>query len=825
MFSSEQWLANSGANFYNGVATQSLRFNDNDSAYLTRTPSSAGNRLKWTWSGWFKRTAITASHTTMFMAGSNGSNDSQIYWTGTKFRILNSTSNSTNTLKDSVAEYRDTSAWYNFTSVWDTAQSDADDRVRQYVNGKRITDFGSNTKPSQNATSHINNNVAHRLGAITNNSSYFDGYMAEVNFLDGYAIDETDGYLDELGEVKNGVWIAKEYTGSYGTNGFRLQFNQNGVGTASTSTIGADTSGNTNHWTSSGIVASDCAMPDSPENNFATLNPMDNKGQTLSEGNLKFYNNASSHISARGNFGMVSGKWYFECSMSSIAGGDQQQFGVARQNVTAPASGATSDAFIMYWSGGNPGNNYIYNNGSNSGNTSLATAVGDVLKCSYDADTGKLWLGKNTDYYTIGGAIDGSANPATGTNPTMTLSETEPLVAWVHSYSNAGTYNICNFGQDSSFAGNKTAQGNTDANGIGDFYYAPPSGFLALCTSNLPEPTIGANSDTQADDHFYTVLYTGNATARSITGLDFQPDLTWIKARSATTQHTLVDSIRGTGNWLESNATAAEQTGGAPDAFNSDGFDLTTWGQVNGSGVTFVSWNWKANGGTTSSNTSGTITSTVQANTDAGFSIVSYTGNGTTGSTIGHGLNQTPELQIIARRDSTNYWMVTHKDVTAGSIMHLYSTLAAYGTSNAISLGTTVWTEAGGGGYSNVSGGTYVAYNFHSVEGYSKIGSYTANNSTDGPFVYCGFRPAFVITKGADYAVDWFMFDAQRDVDNVVREVVYSNSSAAEASGDSVDFLSNGFKVRNSGAGGLNYTGTYIFIAFAETPFKYANAR
>jgi hypothetical protein len=234
-----------------------------------------------------------------------------------------------------------------------------------------------------------------------------------------------------------------------------------------------------------------------------------------------------------------------------------------------------------------------------------------------------------------------------------------------------------NFGQDSTFGGNETATTNADANGIGAFHHAPPTGFLSLCTSNLPEPTIGANSDTQADDHFNTVLYNGTNGTNNVSGVNFQPDFVWIKRRNDSGAfHAIHDSSRPTYAYLRTSGTNAENTNSGSDwfrSFDSDGFTVVhtstssgTTGQWNQSGGTFVAWNWKANGGTTSSNSDGSITSTVQANTDAGFSIVTYTGRAGQTDTIGHGLGGVvPDMYIVKRREAfgTPNWAVYHKDV------------------------------------------------------------------------------------------------------------------------------------------------------------------
>ena len=326
----------------------------------------------------------------------------------------------------------------------------------------------------------------------------------------------------------------------------------------------------------------------------------------------------------------------------------------------------------------------------------------------------------------------------------------------------------------------------------------------------------------KGSSYFNSVLYTGNGVGgTNITGVGFQPDLVWIKRRSATEFHVWNDAVRGVPKNIYSNSTNAEDSGSLMSAIISDGFTVQTDGSVNFNGSTYVAWNWLANNTSGSTNTSGSITSTVAANTTAGFSIVKYTGTGAN-ATVGHGLGVAPSMIIVKRRDSTANWFVYHASIGNNGYVMLNLTDAkdqpnstvwnnTSPTSSLFSLGTSSGP--------NASGGTYIAYCFAEVKGFSKFGSYTGNGSTDGTFVYTGFKPAFVLLKSSSAAYNWHMFDSKRNTYNVVTADLLPNASNAEDNGNNViDFLSNGFKLRIASAG-WNDANTYIYMAFAENPF------
>ena len=349
-----------------------------------------------------------------------------------------------------------------------------------------------------------------------------------------------------------------------------------------------------------------------------------------------------------------------------------------------------------------------------------------------------------------------------------------------------------------------------------------------LSTANLPDPVIDPAQGSSPEDYFNTVLYTGTGSTGNQVTSGFATDFIWLKDRGDADVHQLIDIVRGGNKLLQSNQTDAEYTLTSA-SFNSTGVELLTGsGNINGSGDSFVSWNWKANGSGVS-NTDGSITSTVSANTESGFSIVTYTGNGSANQSVGHGLSQTPELVIFKNRSSAANWGVTGSLLGLDKRLYLNTTDFSETNTGYHPLDTATVINVSGvnnWGNSNASGANFVAYAFHSVEGFSKFGSYTGNGSSDGPFVYTGFRPAFVMVKRTNSTGNWQIYDTARDSFNYAGLSLAPNGSAAESDGgEDLDILSNGFKARDT-AGARNANGgSYIYMAFAENPFKYSNAR
>lgn len=800
---------------------RSLRFNSADTAYLNRTPASAGNRKTLTISIWFKRSSIGVL-SKMISAGSASSAFTSLEIpTDNTFKFLYFDGSSVTWYIQTTQVFRDPSAFAHLLIALDTPQATASNRLKMYINGAQVTALSS-SYPSQNADSHFNAATAHQIGnGVYNSTEPFSGYLADIRLIDGQALDPTS-----FGETDSatGVWVPKAYTGTYGTNGFWLKLDDNS-GTTST-TLGKDSSGNSNNWTPNNFsvtagVGND-SLVDSPTNygtdtgaggevrgNYCTLNPLSGLTTgTLSNGNLDLVGSTSTDSMRHSTIGIPSGKWYAEVNVTVASSSATMGFAVYGQSAVGTVNGTPSRGY--------------FHTGQKYSNGTLATygnsfTNGDVIGIAVDVGAGKIWFSKN-------GVWQASGDPAAGTNAAYTdLSTTETWFLTVQTGS-LGTAPSCswNFGQR-------------------PFAYPAPSGFKALCTTNLPTPAIGASASTLASKNMNVVTYTGNGSTQSITGVGFQPDLVWVKRRDAgTSDHVLQDVVRGflTSTKLSSSATTAENgTGGnATDpqwgyvsAVASDGFTANvgsgTGDQVNRSTYTYAAWNWKA-GGTAVTNTAGSISSQVSANTTAGISVVTYTGNGSAGATVGHGLGAVPKLTFTKNRGVSADW-VAHSMITGSYQYGFLNTTAAF-TADATTAPTSSVVSRGSASTVNASGNTYVMYCFAEVAGFSKFGSYTGNGSADGPFVYCGFRPRYFLLKRVDAgsSANWEVYDTARDSYNqAVERLAPSLSDAASTTFALGDILSNGVKIRQTDQTWNASGGTYIFAAFAEAPFNFSRAR
>jgi hypothetical protein len=797
---------------------RSLRFNSADTAYLTRTPASSGNRKTWTWSGWVKRSKLGTNYTNLFGVSNSGSNAG--------FNVLTFGSNGvadtlgfqqwTSTYRTTTQVFRDVGGWLHIVCALDTTQATGADRVKLYVNGSQITVFSTSTDPTQNSDLVINNNVLHSLGRDIIQSVNFDGYMTEVYFIDGQAL--TPSSFGQT-NTSTGVWEPKAYSGTYGTNGFYLKFADNS-GTTST-TLGKDSSGNGNNWTPNNFSvtagAGNDSLVDVPTSygtdtgvggevrgNYCTWNSIGqytlvNGTVTRSNGNLESTDGGSTYgLASFGTIAVTTGKWYWEVTLSS-AGGTYASTGVVDLN--SPLGSNIQTGILYAQNTGNKSSGYQVFSGSGTTAYGATYTAGDIIGVALNLDAGTITFYKNGVSQGVAySGISGNYTPAVGDGQNST------------SY----TWTL-NCGQR-------------------PFAYTAPSGHKALCTQNLPTPTIGATSTTQANDYFNAVLYTGNGGTQTVSGVGFQPDFVWAKGRSVAYSNRLYDVIRGATNSLVSNNTDGEATLTTQlTAFASDGFTLGSDVGLNQSSATYVAWNWKANGAG-SSNTAGTITSTVSANTTSGFSIVTWTGNGVSNATVGHGLGVTPAMIILKDRDvngSNANWFIWHQSLAANR--NLFFTTG--GVSDITALGgggigtsptSSVFTLANGSSNNqNVNENTdrFVAYCFAAVAGYSAFGSYTGNGSADGPFVFTNHRPAFLLVKRTDTTSNWTIFDFQREGYNVDNDPLYPNLSDAEGTTDLTDLLSNGFKLRSIDASVNASGGTYIYMSLASNPFKYSLAR
>lgn len=822
--------------FYSYSVSNSMRL-DGSSAYLSKSNfGSATDTAKRTFSTWIKTSNVEtpASYNHIIGAGSS-SIDGFGFGTSEKLQWLQGGS----VTKDGNRIIRDPGAWYHVFTTWNAT----DNEIYIYVNGE--LDYSS-TGSISGLSKLGNTGHTTYIGRRSNVATYIHGYLADTVFLDG-----TIGSISDFGETKDGVWVPKNISAAgltFGDNGFYLDY-------ADSSDLGKDVSGKGNHFTSNSLGAQD-QVPDSPTRNYCTLTPhvSDYISQiTFAEGGLKCLN-STVHKSIWSTFPITSGKWYWE---GLSAGGNRFTIGLSDARNTSYTQSASTNNIVGY----TPSSGYAYGdavglyagtlrkNGSTVA-SSLGYATNDKMGIAFDADAGKVWFHRNGTWFN-GSGTDSTTLDSSNHDTTVTTGE---IYIPVWSIETPTTW-VVNFGQDGSFA-TGTGGGNTDENGEGDFFYSVPSGFLALNSANFDDPAIGPNSTTRSDENFNTVLYTGNATARSITGVGFQADLLWFKNRANTQHNHLFDSVRGNDKVLYSNLTNTEDTTTHLTSFDSDGFTISTNTSVNGNTHGIVTWCWKGGGASNTFNIDGTgyssasdaslsggdITPTgASINTAAGFGIIAYTGDGTSGArTIKHGLSSAPELIFIKDRDSNsnnNQWQAS-SSVVGDDYAYLSTTAQFTGaalmkptsgdaTTIDIGLGVTATT--------NESGDDFIMYLFHSVEGYSKVGTYNGNVNAypNGQFVYTGFRPALVVVKASGTTGHWVVTDNKRASaynGDTARQYWSQNvAETAYSSSRNVELFANGFMVHGASASDLsnkiNENSDYVYLAIAEAPFKYANAR
>ena len=627
--------------------------------------------------------------------------------------------------------FRDTSAWYMITVAVDTTNATASDRVKIYVNGVQVTSFSTATQPALNQNGYWNSTQFHGIGTFNSSIQFFNGYLAEINFIDGQVFEPSSfGETDAL----TGRWKAKAYSGTYGTNGYYLKFADNSGTTATT--LGKDSSSNANNWTPNNLSVTsgpgNDSLLDSPTNygsgtatvgNFCTWNALIN-GDSSDNGNLDVTNDT-----ARGNHELMKYDAYWEVT--------------------------------------------------STGGTCLAGIVSTTATSTITVGSSKTFGFKLSEagIFEYANITDGSS---------FTSQATATTLPFPYASTGASITASINCGQR-AFAGTL------------------PAGYKPICTTSFDNPTIQKPSK-----YMDALAYTGTGASNSISSFGFSPDLVWIKNRGATTSHAIYDTVRLATKQISSDTTGDEATSSTGlTSFNSNGFTLGASTLVNTSGTQYVAWAWD----------------------DApicGVDVISYTGNGAN-RTISHALGVAPKMLIVKARTTAGAdqgWPVWHTSIANTTYMTLNTTSAtATGadywnstspTSSVFSLGNNVAV--------NANNDTYIAYAFAGVEGFSKFGSYIGNASADGAFAWCGFRPSFIMIKSSTAADAWLIYDNKRNTFNVASTNLVPNTNAADATISGIDFLSNGFKLRTITTT-PNAAQTYIFAAFAESPFKYARAR
>ena len=885
---------------------RSLRFNDDDTAYLNRTPSSAGNRKTFTWSSWIKLSST--DDMAIFSVGTGVTDRTFINTNSSRIFVFNEVGDSINLNLQTTAVLRDFSAWYHLVVAVDSTQATASNRVKIYLNNTQLTDFDTATYFAQDSNTFVNNNQVHRIGnAAWSNSNLFNGYMAEINFIDGQQL--TPSSFGETDAI-TGQWNPINTSGlTFGTNGFYLNFSDNSGTTATT--LGKDSSGNGNNFTPNNFSVSAGAgndsLEDTPTNNFCTLNPLSNgTGAIPNNGNLDFSTTAGATGTMTTTIPLKSGKWY--CETTITFGSNNGAIGIRHVDETR-ANHTLGQANFDYAYRGD-GQKFNSNSTTSYGDT---YTTNDVIGIKLDLDNGTIEFFKNNSSQgTAFSSIAGTYVFAIGDNHT------------------SSAFNgSMNFGQRA-------------------FTYTPPAGFKAVNTANLPTPVI-----LRPNKHFGTINFSGNGnnnrTVTDANSVDFTPDFAWFKERTGNNWHGLVNSVIGSTQVIWTNSTDAEGTAtNGVESFTENGMIVGDFAAINDSGEDYFAHFWNAgdtdgktykvvvvsdsgnkyrfrnsaddatfaqsavtldlaeggtyvfdwsdstaqahpirfsttadgthgggseyttgvvkddsaykttitvaasaptlyyycqshsgmggqvntNSTTGSSNFDGSIQTTVKANPAAGFSIVSYSGNGMAGATIGHGLGVKPEARIVIRRNyqGKRIFGLDFGSGKDGHYIELSSAVAEQNNNNAFNSAnpTSSTVVLGDSNATNNSGGTHIAYVFADVAGFSKSDFYVGNGSNDGTFVYTGFKPAFLLIKDTQ-GTDWWQLQNIKSFEgNPTNKIIFPNVNNSEFTGSGgdveKDILSNGFKLRGTSNGANKNNNYYYYLAFAESPFKNSRA-
>ena len=912
---------------------------DGSSAYLSRTPASASNRILWTQSVWVKRCYLdafggAAAIRYQFLLNTNNSpNDGSYFYASDTFEWLHSGSQ----LRETDQSLRDVAAWYHLVWTFDSNQASEPNRSKLWINGAEVTDYNKEADIDEDETMEINNTILHAIGRNEwDDNNYFNGYMADYILIDGAALT-----ADSFGETNSttGQWVPIDPSGlTFGTNGFWLDFSDSSAlgtdvsrvttSTAMTSSMwGRDTgdftfsgddiassasdkviwgpsfsgdfevtmdvvaqgsfipgfviladdmssnyltsSGRTawywkgdgtdpgiysnnggttvrrqatsdddldgvtlkitrtsgtfkwykdgslyftdtsvthtgpvkfviqttgggnavdvnnitfvlgygNNWSTSGLAAAD-QVTDSPTNNVSTLNPLGmTTSMVLSEGNLVATPSSTNYRWVASTIGIPpTGKWVFEAVRTAGSTGAYIGIGDA-----VAASGVDVGTGVWYCVNVDTGNIEKRTGGSN---TTVQTGSGDlgssVIRVEYNADDDEI------QFFDDGSSMYDAATA--GLSP-----ENDNLFFLLGPYATYSNAITATFNED-------------------DFAGTPTSGFKGLSTSNLSSPTIA-----DPTKYFEAVLYTGSGSEKAITSLEFSPDFVWLKNRETTDDHNLIDTVRGATKEINADTEVAETTvAEGLKSFDSNGFTLGTDLEYNTDTETYVSWNWLES-------------------VTAGFDIVGWTGDGETSKTLSHNLGVVPDVMMVKNRSAANDWRNFHSQMASDPETDHMVLATALGIADD-GYGASSWNDTmptssvfyvGDSGSVNTDTENYIAYLWANVEGFSKFGSYIGNGSGDGPFVWCGLRPSFVMTKRTNAAGDWKIWDNKRTTYNVITTSLAANTTAADNTGSaqSIAFLSNGFKIKGTDTETNGDGSLYIFMAFAETPFKTANAR
>ena len=583
--------------YFGATIANACRFNDDDSAQLSRTPAGAGDSRRMTISGWVKPGNVVGPQILLAARRGVGLNGFYVEFqdsNASRLAVFDRDGSGTNLSKISTASFRDPSAWYHVVAAIDTGQGTADDRCKVWINGTRITSWGTNINyPINEDLAWMNTTAIHYIGPRNDAGPYSDGYMAETIFVDGQALGP-----ENFGETHpiTGQWVPKTYTGSYGTNGFRLDY-------ADAADLGNDVSGNANDFTASGLAAND-QVPDTPTNNYPTLNPIDEfravsgDGGTLADGNLAYASHATLGGGYASTFAVDSGKWYAEFELTGSSS-TRAVIGALRAS-TDREDWADDTVYYRAQDGA-----VLQNNSTQS--TQATYGVSDVVGVVIDADVGTIEFLKN--------GVSQVTQAITGSGP-------------IHFF----------VGDDTNIS-TVTLEARFGAHG---FEQSIPNGARALTARNLTDPGI-----LRGDNYFAANARTGTGSSGSVSILRFQPDLVWNKSRdegtvSYTGDHKLWDAVRGVTKSLESNTPDQEATEGTGlTAFNADGFDFGALDQINFSGDAFIDWCWKEGA-------------------PAGLDIVRYSGDNTANRNIAHALSVAPEFALVKRLDASEDWFAWH---------------------------------------------------------------------------------------------------------------------------------------------------------------------